>query len=620
MRTVNIDLSQDTTESREKIYVGYTGEHNATELVAEIPQAMARESDYLIAVFLTGDKIIRSRKITAERDYGAPYLDGDEVHIYLSQKLTGNTTLGIQIEGYAKDENGISVLVGKSAYISNLTFRLSPKGSSDDGVLPDYYEIAELIRQASENAKGKGIEKYDNCTLLPTDAEEGDLAYVINDYGETITEPFEFEKRYAKFIPKQSIEKEHLALLPQVELDDEVLIGAAGIIIRTASADHERICYGSFIYYEPVGSIMAFAEFASQDDLDDYGVDDSIYVYLSSEGDFAPLIESDDPVILSPGWYEMKEKRRNYHIEHGYAEADYSFEIEPVEYRDIAAFEGMRNCIARPEFEGDDDPAALAVAGEVMKGCMDIYSEPLQKNGVYVFRNGAWERLPQNRIITATARPDLPVAAEDGQTAVVEENRYLIRDIRPYMYAGMQFKRLCLNPEPPEWMWLTDCRIKGIIGYYNSETGLFESVDEDRGFELISDKNKGYILLWMNSGPWDSYRRYYLYARSAGQVSLPSGTFGIDGVTVITAFQGWSRLNLYDGVYTADRIERYENLPYVELPSYSYQDYYYQITEYECELSNQAFIGTDQFFTQDNARGLWYFSLGRWRKAGDSDA
>ena len=36
MRTVNIDLSRDITESREKIYVGYTGEHNATELVVKI--------------------------------------------------------------------------------------------------------------------------------------------------------------------------------------------------------------------------------------------------------------------------------------------------------------------------------------------------------------------------------------------------------------------------------------------------------------------------------------------------------------------------------------------------------------------------------------------------------
>lgn len=619
MRTVNIDLSTDNAGSGEKIYVGYTGEHNATELIAEIPQAMARESEYLIAVFLTGDKIVRSRKITAERDFGAPYLDGDEVHIYLSQKLTGNTTLGIQIEGYVKDENGISTLVGKSAYISNLTFRLSPKGESDSDVTPDYDEIAELIKKAAESS-GKGIDKYDNCTLLPADAEDGDMAYVLNDYGETITEPFEFEKRYAGFIPKQNIDKEYLALLPQVEVEDGVHLGAAGVNVRTASAGHERICYGSFLYYEPVGSIMAFAEFASQDDLDDYGVKESIYVYLSSEGDFAPLIESDDPVILFPGWYEMKEKRGNYNIDHGYAEADYSFEIEPVEFRAITAFEGMRNCIARPEFEGDDDPVALAIAAEVFRGCMDIYPEPLQRSGLYIFKNGVWKRLPMNHIVTATARPDLPISAEDGQTAVVEENRYLIQGIRPYMYTGMQFKRLYLNPEPPEWMWLSDCRIKAVIGYYNSETGQFEPTAEDRGFELVSDKNKGYILLSLNTGPWDSYSQYYLYARTAGTVSLPAGTFGIDGVTVITASKGWNRLNLYDGVYTAYPIDRYENLPHVELPSYTYQDYYYQITEYDCELSNQSFIGMDQFFTLDNARGLWYFSLGRWRKAGDPDA
>ena len=33
MRTVYIDLTRDETGQRDKINVGYTGEHNATELV-----------------------------------------------------------------------------------------------------------------------------------------------------------------------------------------------------------------------------------------------------------------------------------------------------------------------------------------------------------------------------------------------------------------------------------------------------------------------------------------------------------------------------------------------------------------------------------------------------------
>ena len=134
-----------------------------------------------------------------------PYLDGNEVHISLSQKLTGNPTLGIQIEGYAKDENGISVLVGKSAYISNLTFRLSPKGSSDDGVTPDYEEIIGMIRKASENAKG-GIEKYETFELLPDEADEGDLAYVKNASGTVITESFEFGRKCSCTVRKQATE------------------------------------------------------------------------------------------------------------------------------------------------------------------------------------------------------------------------------------------------------------------------------------------------------------------------------------------------------------------------------------------------------------------------------
>ena len=41
MRTVYIDLTRDEAGQRDKINVGYTGEHNATELVVAVPQAMA---------------------------------------------------------------------------------------------------------------------------------------------------------------------------------------------------------------------------------------------------------------------------------------------------------------------------------------------------------------------------------------------------------------------------------------------------------------------------------------------------------------------------------------------------------------------------------------------------
>ncbi len=619
MRTVNIDLSRDITESREKIYVGYTGEHNATELVVKIPQEMAAESDCLVAVFLTGDKIVRSKKITAEKDSGLPYLDGNEVHIRLSQKLTGNPTLGIQIEGYAKDENGISVLVGKSAYISNLNFRLSPKGSSDDGVTPDYEEIVGMIRKASENAKG-GIEKYENFELLPDEAEDGDLAYVKNASGTAITEPFEFGRKYARFIPKREIDRNCLKSLPSDENDDEPIAALMSAEFRTTSDEKDNVCYCSLIYYEPIGSIYAFSEFACKDHLYDYGISECILIYVSGEGDMAPLLDSEKPVNVAPGWYKLLEKSGEWYIESGYPERDWSYSAEPIDFESVSDFDTLKNCLMKydepDEYEGDPAIASM------FAGCFDIYSEPLHDKGLYLYKAGAWERIAALKSVSVSSRADLCFAAEPGQTAVVEENTILFDDDTTQIYVNMQFKDLYINPKPPEFMWLTDCRIKAILEYIDSSTGTAVSSSEsDNGFELISDKSRKYVFIGLNTNPFDSSKRYYLYTEKAGDLTLPTGTFNENTVTVIkNTPKGWSRVKENGGIYTAELIQSYENLPSVRLSEYTDKDYYFKVTEYECALTSQSFIGRNKFYSSDNAKGLWYFSGGRWIKVGDANA
>lgn len=619
MRTVNIDLSQDITESREKIYVGYTGEHNATELVVKIPPEMAAESDYLVAVFLTGDKIVRSKKITAEKYSGLPYLEGNEVHIRLSQKLTGSTTLGIQIEGYAKDENGISVLVGKSAYISNLTFRLSPKGSSDDTVMPDYEEIVGMIRKVSENAKG-GIEKYENFELLPDEAEDGDLAYVKNASGTVIAEPFEFGKKYARFIPKREIDRNCLKSLPSDEDDDEPITALMSAEFRTTSDEKDNVCYCSLIYYEPIGSILVFSEFACKDHLYDYGISECILIYISGEGDMAPLLDSENPVNVAPGWYKLLEKSGEWYIESGYPERDWSYSVESIDFESISDFDTLKNCLVKydePD-EYESDPAMARIFAE----CFDIYSEPLRDKGLYMYKDGAWGPASRFKLISVPSRMDLCFAAGDGQTAVVEDNTVIFNDNDCYIYAGMQFKNLYFNPKPPESMWLSDCRIKAVLEYINSSTGTAVSSSEsDKGFELISDKNRKYVFIGLNTNPFDSSKQYYLYTEKAGDLTLPTGTFNETAVTVIkNAPKGWSRVKENGGIYTAEQIQSYEDLPSVRLSEYTDKDYYFKVTEYECALTSQSFIGRNKFYSSDNAKGLWYFSGGRWIKVGDADA
>ena len=617
MRTVNIDLSRDITESREKIYVGYTGEHNATELVVKIPQEMAEESDYLVAVFLTGDKIVRSRKITAEKNLGLPYLNGNEVHISLSQKLTGNPTLGIQIEGYAKDENGISVLVGKSAYISNLTFRLSPKGSNDDTVMPDYEEIIGMIRKASENAKG-GIEKYENFELLPDEAEDGDLAYVKNASGKTITEPFEFGKKYARFIPKREIDRNCLKSLPSDENDDEPITALMSAEFRTTSDEKDDICYCSLIYYEPIGSILTFSEFACKDHLYDYGISECILIYVSGEGDMAPLLDSENPVHVVPGWYELLEKFGEWYIESGYPERDWSYSAEPIDFECISDFDTLKNCLVKydePD-EHENDPAMARIFAE----CFDIYSEPIHDKGLYLHRSGAWERIADIKSVSVSSRADLCFAAEPGQTAVVEENTILFDDDTAQIYVNMQLKNIYINPKPPEFMWLTDCKIKAVLEHIDSSTGSAVS-SSDKGFELISDKSRKYVFVGLNTNPFDSSKQYYLYTEKAGDLTLPTGTFNETAVTVIkNAPKGWSRVKEIGGIYTSKSIQSYEDLPSVRLSEYTDKDYYFKVTEYECELTSQSFIGRNKFYRSDNAKGLWYFSGGRWVKVGDANA
>lgn len=619
MRTVNIDLSQDIAESREKIYVGYTGEHNATELVVKIPQEMASESDYLVAVFLTGDKIVRSKKITAEKDSGLPYLEGNEVHIRLSQKLTGNPTLGIQIEGYAKDENGISVLVGKSAYISNLTLRLSPKGSSDDTVMPDYEEIVDMIRKALENVKG-GIEKYENFELLPDEAEDGDLAYVKNASGTVITEPFEFGRKYARFIPKREIDRNCLKSLLSDENDDEPITALMSAEFSTTSDEKDNLCYCSLIYYAPIGSILVFSEFACKDHLYDYGISECILIYISGEGDMAPLIDSEKPVNVAPGWYKLLEKSGEWYIESGYPERDWSYSAEPIDFVSISDFDTLRNCLVKydePD-EYENDPAMASM----FAGCFDIYSEPLRDKGLYMYKDGAWKPASRFKLISVPSRVDLCFAAEDGQTAVVEDNTVIFNDNDCYIYVDMQFKNLYFNPKPPESMWLSDCRIKADLYYADTSTGLYiPTAETGKGLELISDKNRKYVFFGLNTSPFSSEKQYYLYTEKAGDLTLPTGTFDETAVTVIkNAPKGWSKVKVNSGTYTADSLQSYEDLPSVRLSEYTNKEYYFNVTEYKSDLKSQSFIGQTKFYNSDNAKGLWYFSRGRWRKVGDADA
>lgn len=174
------------------------------------------------------------------------------------------------------------------------------------------------------------MEKYETFELLPDEADEGDLAYVKNASGTGITEPFEFGRKYARFIPKREIDRNCLKSLPSDENDDEPITALMSAEFRTTSDEKDNVCYCSLIYYAPIGSFSFFPNLPAKIICTTTEFRSVILIYISGEGDMAPLIDSEKPVNVAPGWYKLLEKSGEWYIESGYPERDWSYSAEPL--------------------------------------------------------------------------------------------------------------------------------------------------------------------------------------------------------------------------------------------------------------------------------------------------
>ena len=626
MRTVYIDLTQDGHCRRGSIDVGYTGEHNATELVIAVPQAMADESDYLTVVFLSDGKIIRSEKITEVQETGKPYRTGNQVHILLSKRLTQNPTLGLQVEGYRKNEHGTAVLLGKSQFISSLHFHLSPQGDVDPagGIAPD--ELSDLMdwwRNREDDAAG--IRKCAFFKDLPADAEEGDLAYVINDSGQ-ITEPFEFQKTYAAFRIKDDYDRDAFLALPPMpeEWAEDMTLFSRYAPFSVRNGDNDGICYCAIMYYEGVGSLFVISEFASEEDVCDYYPPDSeqrnvpTYVFISGEGDVGPLLyEGEDevaqPVPVTRGWYKLTYYISDYYIDHEYIEDRTTFRFEPVAREDILPLETLKNCYLKI---GDRDfyPYAAQIARAVPV-CFDVFGDSYHPHGLYLFENGQWKLQKSLPALTAADRPHLPLVAEEGQIGVAGADANLFNRNSGYMYVGATWDRLYINPVLGGDSWLCDCRVKCRYGYRNTADWSIAYFDSGSGLDLTVNTQAGFALLSLSFSPWDSYRQHWLYAKAAGRIAIPgSSSLGNTFPVNLRVKEGWNRITQSSGAYSVEDVDPFCELPNIIFTNYG-QDYLMEITEYECAVHSQRILANVPFYESDDGEGLWYFSDGRWRKA-----
>ena len=699
MRTVYIDLTRDETGQRDKINVGYTGEHNATELVIAVPQAMADESDYLVAVFLANGRIIRSEKITEEAAANKPYREDNQIHILLSRRLTRHPVLGLQVEGYKKSGNGSSVLIGKTQYISNLEFSLSPKGELDvmGGVDPDELsdlmdwwrnqsqsdgsdadlpemlewwrnlpdgevseilewwrnrpaddmaallewwrtisdeEVSELLEwwrnrpaedmaallewwrnRSEEDDAPKGVQKYDRFADLPEDAEEGDLAYVLHDDSDTLTEPFKFGKTYGSFRLREDLDRDVLTALPELPSDVANYTPFDRFISLIANTpDGYQMCYFMMGQNDRIGSMFAFGEFVCEEDREEYeksGVNAIVYFYLTDGCNIEELFGDEyiGPKTAARGWYKYYEKRTNCHIDHSRIVYEWSRYIEPIERRDIPALETLKNCYWEPESDLGEDAGQAAA---VMRECFEICDVGSPVSGLYLYRDGAWRLQKTNELMNVSDYAQLPLYAEEWQMAAVLHDTDVLNNSTAYTYVNNNWYYLYVNPVLREDAWLCDCRIKALYKTYSNENGLPVALDNGSGLDLTTNVQEGYVLLTINLSPRDGNRTNYLYAREAGTITVPSNSiFGNSSPLAVSAVEGWNRVTIQNGTCSSVGIDSFDKLPSIGIQSFGSQ-YLIQVTEYACEIQSQPYVSNSPFYNSDNARGLWYYSGGRW--------
>ncbi len=667
MRTVFIDLTQDGHCRHDSIDVGYTGEHNATELVIAVPPSMADESEYLTAVFLSNGKIIRSEKITETQEDGKPYLTGNQVHILLSKRLTQSPTLGLQIEGYKKNKRGTSVLLGKSPFISSLHFHLSPQGEQDAaaGVDPDELsdlmdwwrnredsseydsdEMSELLnwwrnrtdsseqysgelsdlldwwrnRKDDETPAASGIRKVQRFQDLSRDAEDGDLAYVLNDSGSIHNGTVASWDYYAGFVFKDDLDRDVLRPLMNIELEDYMPSDYRYVGLNFQTDKYEDICSLSLIYSEPVGSLFVFNLFACEMDTLEYlpweerGL--SGYIYCCGEGDVSHIFNDGnvDPEssYLTKGWYTFKQIISGYTVEGNYPEPIISIVIEPIERCEITPLDTLRDCyvlVSNGEYKSyEKDVLSL------LPDFFDCYMHEIKLKGLYMVEDDHWIRQKNMGIITVHDRTWLSKTAEIGQVAIVRNNTWFLVPERSYLYVGKLIDKIYINPVLGSNAWLADCRISAKYVMMNNQTGDYELIGNDLGLDITASEKNGYVLLSMNSGPLNDEKLHFLYSKEPGQIDLPSNSqFGNTEPCTLYVGKGWHRVYVYGNVCDAFETNPYYDIPQVILSNYG-SEYRLQITEYDCIFSDQPYIANVPLFVSDEGKGVWYFGGGRWRK------
>ncbi len=147
MRKIKIDFT--SLNCFDSIFAGYTGEHNATELLLVVPEEMISKSDYQVVIIQSGLKIFKSDKVSNDTNKTC-YRIGNTIHMKLDKKVTRDTSVSVQVEFCKNDDAGEVILVAKTPVASNIHLKPSPNGETqtdfdDEKILGNVFFVVERL-------------------------------------------------------------------------------------------------------------------------------------------------------------------------------------------------------------------------------------------------------------------------------------------------------------------------------------------------------------------------------------------------------------------------------------------------------------------------------------------
>jgi len=642
MRQVYIDVTSRNTRSSTGDFVGYLGEHNATELLISIPQAMVDESDYQVVVFQSGPMVFKTRKITEDKTKPT-YRDGNTIHTKLTRSLTKVSPLGLQVECYKENENGDAVLVGKTQTVPHLVLKPSPEGFPGFGYDGAFEDIENAVHNAhkhnnldvlagfSVNEKGdvyyndkpiEGIAKYKNPSALPKDASMGTIALALeDDEPEGEPEPIVCGKQYRLLKLKSNIDLDDFSKVAEITSDAQVALALRNAKDTVASLImiHMPVYDMSILALMDAGNLRSVRMWYEEDAMDYESSSETMMLFFNPyrEFDFSVISGSGAKGVMVPlGWSFVNGIKANPRID----------EYMNISYDDSLLIRQQERFIKNYQLPYENVSVVpdsgssynMEVLNELLPKILEEVPDTRTK-GLYIFTDNGWLSIAdavKTKSVFASTVADLPLDAPEGMVAFVVNNTNLFQERHFNIFKNNTYEKFYLAPRYNDFALLYDFTLV-IEMWRHIDTNNSEAKYGD-GIAITTNKDQKYFVLEAHSTKYP-YNRHLIYSWEDQTITYSENkTFEVK--------EGWNELTPY---YAPDTVRQ---LSFDELPEFdcehsgSYATPYYKVISLnapdyggERDYLPMYHFSDDPYNFVDKGRGLWIKGPSDWMKHTDNN-